>query len=136
MRVSLRASGRHRRPAPSLKPYVAAAATGVATLAGVDVAAAPPAGAATADDFARLRQCESGGNYSINTGNGFFGAYQFAAGTWRGLGYSGLPHRAAPATQDQAARRLQAARGWAPCRAAPSSSASAAPPAGPLAPRS
>jgi hypothetical protein len=73
-----------------------------------------PAQAATADDFARLRQCESGGNYSINTGNGFFGAYQFDIGTWQGLGYSGRPDQASPAVQDQAAAKLYNARGWSP----------------------
>ncbi len=34
-----------------------------------------------------LRQCESGGNYSINTGNGYYGAYQFSSGTW--MAYDG-----------------------------------------------
>jgi hypothetical protein len=77
-------------------------------------AAAAPADAAQANDFARLRQCESGGDYSINTGNGFYGAYQFDQRTWHGLGYSGLPSNAAPGTQDQAAQDLQAARGWQP----------------------
>lgn len=93
----------------------AATATGlVAGLTAVELLLAAPATAATASQFARLRACESGGNYRINTGNGFYGAYQFDLGTWRGLGYSGYPHRASPAVQDQAARRLQAARGWAP----------------------
>ncbi len=59
-----------------------------------------------------LRQCESHNNYEINTGNGYYGAYQFAAGTWKKLGYSGLPHRAAPAVQDEAAKVLQAKAGW------------------------
>jgi Transglycosylase-like domain len=59
-----------------------------------------------------LRQCESHNNYEINTGNGYYGAYQFASGTWKRLGYSGLPHRAAPAVQDEAAKRLQAKSGW------------------------
>jgi hypothetical protein len=77
-------------------------------------ALATPAGAATDDDFARLRMCESGGNYKINTGNGYYGAYQFNVRTWRGLGYSGLPSDASPATQDTAAERLQAQRGWQP----------------------
>jgi len=66
------------------------------------------------DDFARLRQCESGDNYSDNTGNGYYGAYQFSASTWQGLGYSGLPSDASPAQQDQAAQQLQAQRGWSP----------------------
>jgi hypothetical protein len=62
--------------------------------------------------WARLRACESGGNYAANTGNGYYGAYQFALGTWRSLGYGGYPHHAAPAVQDEAARRLQARSGW------------------------
>jgi Transglycosylase-like domain len=64
------------------------------------------------DIWARLRQCESGGRYAINTGNGFFGAYQFHPRTWRTLGYPGLPHQASPEMQDEAARRLQARSGW------------------------
>jgi hypothetical protein len=72
------------------------------------------ASTATADDFARLRQCESGNNYAINTGNGYYGAYQFNLSTWHGLGYSGYPHQATPATQDRAAHELQADRGWSP----------------------
>ncbi len=50
----------------------------------------------------KLRGCESGGNYQDNTGNGYYGAYQFSLGTWQSLGYSGLPSSAAPSTQDQA----------------------------------
>lgn len=68
-----------------------------------------------ADDgsiWAALRECESGGDYSTNTGNGYFGAYQFLLSTWQGLGYSGYPHEASPAIQDQAARELQARSGW------------------------
>jgi hypothetical protein len=64
--------------------------------------------------FAELRLCESGGNYADNTGNGYYGAYQFALSTWAGLGYSGLPSQASPATQNQAAEQLQAADGWSP----------------------
>jgi hypothetical protein len=71
-------------------------------------ARALPAG----DVWARLRQCESGGRYSTNTGNGFYGAYQFHPRTWRNLGYPGLPHQAPPEVQDEAARKLQARSGW------------------------
>jgi Transglycosylase-like domain len=62
--------------------------------------------------FAALRKCESGGNYKTATGNGYYGAYQFDPGTWRTLGYSGLPSDAAPEVQDEAARKLQAKSGW------------------------
>jgi hypothetical protein len=67
---------------------------------------------APGDVWARLRSCESGGRYTTNTGNGFFGAYQFHPRTWRNLGYPGLPHQAPPEIQDEAARKLQARSGW------------------------
>jgi hypothetical protein len=62
--------------------------------------------------WAALRQCESGGNYQENTGNGFYGAYQFVWSTWTSLGYPGRPDQEPPAMQDQAAQRLQARSGW------------------------
>ena len=61
-----------------------------------------------------LRGCESGGNYATNTGNGFYGAYQFDYGTWRGLGYAGVASDAPAWKQDQAVVRLHAQRGWQP----------------------
>ncbi len=62
--------------------------------------------------WAELRQCESGDNYTIDTGNGYYGAYQFSLATWQGLGYPGYPNQAPPAVQDQAAAQLQARSGW------------------------
>jgi len=115
-RAHVRAHGKHRQPRtsrPVVRTVVAAGGlTGTALVAGA--ALAPASQAASADDFARLRMCESGGNYQTNTGNGFYGAYQFAAGTWHGLGYSGLPSDASPSTQDAAARTLQGQQGWSP----------------------
>jgi hypothetical protein len=73
---------------------------------------APATRAAGDDVWAGLRRCESDGNYSDNTGNGYYGAYQFSLGTWRGLGLAGLPSAASPDVQDQAARQLQARSGW------------------------
>lgn len=110
MSARLRARGSHRGPTVTTCK-IAAGALGAA-LIGAGLLGATPASAAGSDPFAQLRQCESGGNYSINTGNGYYGAYQFALGTWQSLGYSGLPSSASPATQDEAARRLQARSGW------------------------
>lgn len=62
--------------------------------------------------WAELRRCESGDDYAIDTGNGYYGAYQFSATTWHGLGFTGLPNQAAPAFQDEAAVELQARSGW------------------------
>ena len=42
----------------------------------------------------RLAQCESGGNWSINTGNGYYGGLQFSLSTWRAYGGDGYPHQA------------------------------------------
>jgi resuscitation-promoting factor RpfB len=50
----------------------------------------------------KLRTCESNGNYQDDTGNGYYGAYQFSLGSWDRLGLSGLPSDAAPAVQDSA----------------------------------
>jgi hypothetical protein len=72
-----------------------------------------PAGASE-NDWNRLKVCESGNNYSTNTGNGYYGAYQFDLQTWHGVGGSGLPSNASPHTQDLLARKLYRERGWAP----------------------
>jgi hypothetical protein len=71
-----------------------------------------PVDSGLGDAFAALADCESGGDYSINTGNGYYGAYQFSLETWQSLGYGGYPHEASPAVQDQAARELQSLYGW------------------------
>ena len=69
---------------------------------------------ATEESWARLRKCEAGGDYTINTGNGYYGAYQFNASTWRSVGGTGLPHRATPAEQDRRAKILYSQRGRSP----------------------
>jgi hypothetical protein len=70
--------------------------------------------APTDDELTKLRFCEASGRYATNTGNGFYGAYQFDAQTWRGLGLGGLPHQAPPDLQDAAASALEQTRGWQP----------------------
>jgi hypothetical protein len=64
--------------------------------------------------WACIRSHESGGNYATNTGNGYYGAYQFSLLTWYSLGGHGLPSQASPAEQDIRAQMLQARNGWAP----------------------
>jgi hypothetical protein len=61
-----------------------------------------------------LARCEASGNYRINTGNGFYGAFQFDLSTWRSLGMPGRPDAAPPAVQRAAASRLETRRGWQP----------------------
>ncbi|GAB2773303.1 resuscitation-promoting factor [Nocardioides salsibiostraticola] len=66
-----------------------------------------------------LAQCESGGNWSINTGNGYYGGLQFNPGTWRSYGGTGLPHQSSRETQIAVATRLRDASGgygaWPGC---------------------
>ena len=81
-------------PGPVPRPVVAAAGGGDDVL------------------WQRLRNCEAGGRYERNSGNGYYGAYQMSAGTWHNLGFGGLPHQAPPEVQDQAARKLQSRSGW------------------------
>ena len=108
-----RTTARHAKPS-ALGPVLLAGGLTAAFVLAEGAVGAGAASAASADDFSRLRGCESGGNYSTNTGNGFYGAYQFDQGTWNGLGYSGLPSNASAGTQDAAARTLQSQRGWQP----------------------
>lgn len=70
-----------------------------------------PPGAAYLD---QLGACESGGDYTTNTGNGFYGKFQFDLGTWQSVGGSGLPSDASPAEQDYRAALLYRERGSAP----------------------
>lgn len=85
------------------------------------VAAAPrqhstytPAAPVAADGsvWDRLAQCESGGNWAINTGNGFYGGLQFTLGSWRAVGGSGYPNEASREEQIARAEQLLARQGW------------------------
>jgi LysM repeat protein len=80
----------------------------------VALAAAPVvvSGGGAGGVWACIRQHESGGNYATNTGNGYYGAYQFSLSTWRAMGGSGLPSNAPPAVQDAMAQKLQAQSGF------------------------
>jgi resuscitation-promoting factor RpfA len=91
---------------------------GAATVVGC-IATAGSAKAATVWD--RVAQCESGGNWHINTGNGFYGGLQFAASTWRGYGgtkYAPRADLASKAQQIAVAQRVLASQGpgaWPVC---------------------
>ncbi|MFF6957407.1 transglycosylase family protein [Streptomyces sp. NPDC008317] len=90
--------------------------TGVAALAPLGVLAA--AGEASAADngvWDRIAQCESGGNWHINTHNGYYGGLQFAPGTWRSYGGTAYAPTADLASREQQiaiATKLQRASGW------------------------
>lgn len=69
---------------------------------------------AFARKISAVTQCESGGNYSTNTGNGYYGAWQFDLRTWQSVGGIGFPSDATAQEQDQRAFELYLARGWSP----------------------
>lgn len=72
----------------------------------------PAANAVDGATWDALAQCESGGNWSINTGNGFYGGLQFTQQSWNGVGMSGSPATASRAQQIEAGERLLAIQGW------------------------
>lgn len=71
-------------------------------------------GGGAGGSLARIRACESGGNYSTNTGNGYYGAYQFDRQTHLSVGGDGNAADDSPAEQDAAAQRLMDQRGTQP----------------------
>jgi hypothetical protein len=91
----------------------------------LDVAAAPAAAAPAAAAPAaapvsssggtvwdQLAQCESSGNWAINTGNGYYGGLQFSQSSWEGAGGSGNPANASREEQIRVAENLKAQQGW------------------------
>jgi hypothetical protein len=96
---------------------------GLATFAGA-LAVAPLAlgtGTASAEsgvDWDAVAACESGGNWSIATGNGYYGGLQFTMGTWRANGGAGSPHNASKAEQIRVAENVLRSQGigaWPVC---------------------
>lgn len=59
-----------------------------------------------------LAQCEAGGNWAINTGNGFYGGLQFTLSSWQAAGGSGYPHHASREEQIMRGQILQSMQGW------------------------
>ena len=80
-----------------------------------------PAAQAAGSVWDRVAACESGSNWGINTGNGYYGGLQFTVGTWRAFGgtrYAASPHRASKGAQIAIAQRVLAAQGpgaWPAC---------------------
>jgi hypothetical protein len=69
-------------------------------------------------DWDAIAACESGGNWSINTGNGYHGGLQFTTGTWRAHGGSGSPENASRQEQIRVAENVLASQGvgaWPVC---------------------
>ncbi|WP_026538531.1 LysM peptidoglycan-binding domain-containing protein [Arthrobacter sp. 9MFCol3.1] len=90
--------------------FAAVSIAGVALSASAANAAVPTT--APASTWDSLAQCESGGNWATNTGNGYAGGLQFSASTWAAHGGTGSPANASRAQQIAVAERVQASQGW------------------------
>ncbi|MGH3542441.1 MAG: transglycosylase family protein, partial [Mycobacterium sp.] len=113
-------SGRHRKPTTSSISVAKVAFTG-AVIGGGGIALAGHAGAATDGEWDRVAGCEAGGNWAINTGNGYHGGLQFTQGTWAAHGGREFAPSANMATREQqiaVAERVLATQGrgaWPSC---------------------
>ena len=103
--------GRHRAPTNTGRFLARTAIAGAATVAPLAVAA-PTAHAEGGTVWDKLAQCESSGNWAINTGNGFSGGLQFTRSTWLAFGGEGPAHKASRAEQIVVAERVLAKQGW------------------------
>ncbi|OFN34041.1 resuscitation-promoting factor Rpf1 domain-containing protein [Corynebacterium sp. HMSC072A04] len=104
--------GRHSAKNKSIATKFAASTVAVGAAAAI---MAPNAAAAPDSDWDRLAQCESGGNWAINTGNGYHGGLQFSAQTWQAFGGGEFAPTANQATREQqiaVAERTLAQQGW------------------------
>lgn len=96
----------------------ALALTAVATAAALSLGATEAS--ASSVNWDAIAQCESGGNWHINTGNGFYGGLQFTLSTWRAYGGSGMPQNASREEQIRVAENVLAGQGigaWPVCGA-------------------
>lgn len=108
--VSVETVVSERRTEPRTR--VVLVGTGSVTRTSTASAPASTSAAVGGDVWAALAQCESGGNPATNTGNGYYGLYQFSLPTWRAMGGSGLPSEASAAEQTMRAQMLQQRAGW------------------------
>ncbi|MBW5485764.1 transglycosylase family protein [Streptomyces bambusae] len=95
----LSGKGKHRRASKATRIVTLAGVTGAAIAA--PLITATSASAATASQWDAVAQCESGGNWSINTGNGYYGGLQFSSSTWAAYGGRSYAPQANQATKGQ-----------------------------------
>ena len=112
--IAPRRNARHAKPSKAAPALLAGGLAAALAVADASVAAGTASAGGSIAQFERLAACESGGNWAINTGNGYYGGLQFSLGTWRGVGMSGYPHQASKAQQIAAGQKLHSQRGWKP----------------------
>ncbi|MFE0023027.1 transglycosylase family protein [Amycolatopsis sp. NPDC059021] len=108
--------GKHRKMSAATRHIARVAVAGIAVGAPIAIAATP----ASATNWDAIAQCESGGNWSTNTGNGFSGGLQFTPSTWKAYGGTGSPQNASREQQIAVAERVLQGQGigaWPVCGA-------------------
>lgn len=111
--------GKHRRPSKANRVVAIAGVTGAAVAA--PLLAVGSASAATSAEWDTVAQCESGGNWAISTGNGYYGGLQFSSSTWAAYGgtaYASTADQASKSQQITIAEKVLAGQGkgaWPVC---------------------
>lgn len=102
----------------SIKRIIGTTATAAAIVAVPLATGAGTASAAGGHDWSGVAECESSGNWSANTGNGYYGGLQFSPSTWAAYGGTGSPHNASQAEQIRVAENVLEGQGpgaWPTC---------------------
>ena len=106
---------RGRHCAPTQTGQIVAKSTAAGTAFALPLVGMSAAHAATEEQWDNVARCESGGNWHINTGNGYYGGLQFSSSTWLGYGGGHYASRADLASKSQqiaTAEKVLAAQGW------------------------
>ncbi|WP_328582269.1 transglycosylase family protein [Streptomyces sp. NBC_00370] len=112
-------NAKHRRPSKAVRYATLAGVTGAAIA--VPLLGATSASAASTSEWDQVASCESGGNWSINTGNGYYGGLQFSSSTWAAYGgtaYASSADQASKSQQIAVAEKVLASQGkgaWPSC---------------------
>jgi LysM repeat protein len=108
--------GKHRKMSPAARNIARVAVAGIAVGTPLAIAATPAQAASV--NWDAIAQCESGGNWNTNTGNGYYGGLQFTQSTWKAYGGTGSPQGASRDQQIAVAERVKAGQGigaWPVC---------------------
>ncbi|NKQ55176.1 LysM peptidoglycan-binding domain-containing protein [Amycolatopsis sp. K13G38] len=108
--------GKHRKMSPAARHIARVAIAGIAVGTPLAIAATPAQ--ASSVNWDAIAQCESGGNWNTNTGNGFYGGLQFTQSTWKAYGGTGSPQGASREQQIAVAERVLQGQGigaWPVC---------------------
>ena len=100
------------RPLPVAAPAPVVAAAPVEPVVRRSAPASSAPAVAGGSVWDQLAACESGGNWAINTGNGYYGGLQFTIASWQAVGGTGMPNEASRDEQIARGQILQARGGW------------------------